>query len=198
MDSLWDDCAAFLAQIQRYFNTNDVLLADRLATRGHDYLHAVSVIRSRVCGLHVATIADHHLVQQMASDFNTVIQELDNAMLHFEAISANTHAAEQSFLPQALETSRTGSPGRPPYVISSSQIEAMSDIGLNYEQMSRILGVSSRTLRRHRQQLGMAVGLANYADISDEALDALIGSILNVRNNDFKHFACLLLFILCI
>ena len=184
MDTFWDDCSAFLAQTQRHFNTNDVLLADRLATRGNDYLHAVSVIRSRVCGLHAATVADQHLFQQLARDFITVVRELENSIRHFEAISINSDASEQNFPhAQVLETRQTGTPGRPAYVISSQQIEAMSDIGLNYEQMSRILGVSSRTLRRHRQQLGMPVGITCYTNMSDEALDALIGSILNVGSS---------------
>lgn len=183
MESFWDDCSAFLAQTQRHFNTNDVFLADRLATRGHDYLHALSVIRSRVCGLHADTASDQNLIQQMTRDFSTVVQELDDSIQHFEAISASSHGAEQNFLrTHVVETNRTGTPGRPAYVIPLAQIEAMSDIGLNYEQMSRILGVSSRTLRRHRQQHGMPVGTTNYTDMSNEALDALITSILKVSS----------------
>ena len=94
------------------------------------------------------------------------------------------------------DTTPSGTPGRPSYVIPFVQIEAMRALGLNYEQMSRILGISSRTLRRHRQLLGMPVG-ENYTDMSDEALDALISSILNVCtvtttqyciNNDITTF----------
>ena len=180
MASFWDDCTAFFEQLQRHFNTNDVLLADRLATRGHDYVHVISVIRSRV-----ATATSEHddtqqLIQQMVSDLSAVGQELEDMVEHFEAISIGPDNMQNAGARVILETTRTGTPGRPPYVIPRAQIEAMVDLGLNYEQMAQILGVSSRTLRRHRQQLDMPVG-TNYADISDAALDAQIRSILNVR-----------------
>ena len=64
-----------------------------------------------------------------------------------------------------------------------SKLEDMLQIGLNFEQISTILGISTRTLRRHRQRLGMPVGMSTYLDISDEELDAMISSILNVTNN---------------
>lgn len=73
--------------MQRHFNTNDVLLADRLATRGHDYVHVISVIRSRVATATSEHDGTQHLIQQMVSDLSAVGQELESFVEHFESIS---------------------------------------------------------------------------------------------------------------
>lgn len=49
----------------------------------------------------------------------------------------------------------------------------MSLFGYSYEDMARLLGVSSRTLRRHRHDLGLPIG-SNYASLSDDELDLVI------------------------
>ena len=97
MDSFWDDCTAFFEQLQPHFNTNDVLLADRLATRGHDYVHIISVIRSRV-----ATATSEHddtqqLIQKMVSDLSTVGQELEDMVEHFESISIGANCMQNAW-----------------------------------------------------------------------------------------------------
>lgn len=146
MDAFWDEYSAFFMQLQRHFNTNDVLLADRLATRGYDYLHVASVIRCRVYQSVTVTAANDDIgsqtmFQQVLADLDIVVNETSFLVQHFESIG--TGARNGSDIGEPLHVSqeiiRTGSPGRPSYVISSAQIEAMTALGLNYEQMSRIL-----------------------------------------------------------
>ena len=184
MDAFWDNFSTFLVQLQVHFNTNDVHLADRLATRGDDYIHIASVMRIRIHQSAYSTSDNSRfLLQNMASDLNIVLNEVQSLVQHFESISVENSHIEDMPMHVALDTITTGNPGRPAFVIPSSQIEDMLQIGLNFEQISTILGISTWTLRRHRQRLGMPVGMSTYSDISDDELDAMISSILNVKNN---------------
>lgn len=72
----------------------------------------------------------------------------------------------------------TGQPGRPPFLVPMDYIEALIEFAFTYEQMSAVLGISSQTWRRRRQEHGLPVG-RNYTDIPDSELDQEINSIFN-------------------
>ena len=77
---------------------------------------------------------------------------------------------------------QSGLVGRPSYEISEEQIRALREgAWFTWTDVARILGVSTRTLSRHRQELGMPVGHAgNFSQISDDALDDLVREILTL------------------
>lgn len=81
----------------------------------------------------------------------------------------------------------TNLPGRPPYLIDGAQVEAMMELEYSYEEMAGMIGISTRTLRRHREQLGLPLGRA-YSTISDNELDSEIASTLqvSVSQNQFS------------
>ena len=81
---------------------------------------------------------------------------------------------------------QSGLVGRPSFEISGEQIQALREgAWFTWTDVARILGVSTRTLSRRRQELGMPVGHAsncqelgmpvghaiNFSQISDDALD---------------------------
>ena len=70
--------------------------------------------------------------------------------------------------------------GRPSFTISVEQIQALREgVFFRWTDIARILGVSTRTLPRRRQQLGFSVGHgSNFCQISDAALDNLVRQIL--------------------
>ena len=72
-----------------------------------------------------------------------------------------------------------GTPGRPPYQVPKSQIEALMELGFSYAAMARMLHVSPRTIRRRREEYGLPIG-RYYSDITDNHLDELVGNILQV------------------
>ena len=76
---------------------------------------------------------------------------------------------------------QSGLVGRPAFGISVEEIQALRD-GVCFRltaDIARILGVSSRTLSRHRQELGMSLGhCSNFSQISDASLDDLVMEIL--------------------
>lgn len=188
MDAFWDDFSSFFVQLQRHLLTNDAVLADHLATRAYDYVHVASVMRSRLhraaieAGINGSTAQNEGLLHEIVEDLSVVINEVEDLVHHLESAAPDQiQGGESACL--SLDTTITGNPGRPSYIISPSQIEDMAALGLNFEQMSRILGISCRTLRRHRQSLDMPIGGSRYSDISDEDLDMLVTSILNVYSN---------------
>ena len=69
--------------------------------------------------------------------------------------------------------------GRPPYDIRKEDLESLLELGFNFVQISAILGVSERTIRRRRMLFGLPVG-SNFSPISDDDLDLVIGSILQL------------------
>ena len=74
----------------------------------------------------------------------------------------------------------SGLVGRPSFTISVEQIQALrGGVFFRWTDIARILGVSTRTLSLHRQELGLSVGHdSNFSQISDAALDNLVRQIL--------------------
>ena len=123
VDAFWDDFTTFLVQLQRHFNTNDVQLADRLATRGDDYIHVVSVMRSRIHQSAYSTSGNsRNILENMATDLNIVLNEVQSLVQHFESISVENSHIEDMPMHVALDITTTGNPGRPAFVIPSFQI----------------------------------------------------------------------------
>ena len=77
----------------------------------------------------------------------TALTALSEFMGHYEDIVER----ELSCIPPitgSCPVQQSGLVGRPRYVVDEQQIEAMIELGCNYERMAAILGISSRTLRR--------------------------------------------------
>ena len=77
---------------------------------------------------------------------------------------------------------QSGHVGRPSFEISGEQIQALTEgAWFTWTDVARILGLSTRTLSRRRQELGMPVGHAsNLSQISDDGLDDLVRDILTL------------------
>ena len=69
--------------------------------------------------------------------------------------------------------------GRPRVEIAQSQLEALHNAGgFRWNDVARMLQVSSRTLRRRRHELGMRVEGREFSDISDIQLDNVVREVL--------------------
>ena len=77
---------------------------------------------------------------------------------------------------------RTGKPGRPSVIIVQEQVEGLRSIGMTWENISKLLGVSSRTLRTKRQEFKDFIDF-DYSEIDDNALDQIISNILQSSPN---------------
>lgn len=74
---------------------------------------------------------------------------------------------------------RIGLRGRPAYIVSRVQLETLIELGYNYSTISRMFGISERTLLRRRLEYDLPVG-HTFTDITDNDLDITISSILRV------------------
>ena len=80
-----------------------------------------------------------------------------------------------------------GTPGRPSFFISRSQLEAFMELGFSNSTIARMLCISERTLQRRRAELGLPVGRSMlYSSISDEELDEIVSDIMQV----YHFYAC--------
>lgn len=71
-----------------------------------------------------------------------------------------------------------GNAGRPSYDIPVEQLQYLVEKGSSVPDISLIIGVSVRTIRRRLQQQGILLrGL--FSQLSDGQLDAIVGEVLN-------------------
>lgn len=80
----------------------------------------------------------------------------------------------------------TGHQGRPAYNISEDQISHLLSLGMNWQNISLCLGVSIRTLYRHRESLGIQPLV--YTALSDVQLNRLVAEILQSTTNAGERY----------
>ena len=121
-----------------------------------------------------------HTPQEVIRDIEYVIGEFQRLCSHYGEWTLWTQP-DPSNLPtnQHLSCQRTGQPGQPSYHNHKEDLESLLELGFNFQQMSMILGVSERTLRRRRKLFGLGIG-NNFTQISNEELDDIIFNILQV------------------
>jgi hypothetical protein len=93
-----------------------------------------------------------------------------------EALSIITNSCETQH-DAAAGRLFSGSPGRPKFNISHEQLEFLLERRFTTVQMSRLLGVSVRTIERRMAEFGLSVR-GTYTIISDERLDTTTLEIL--------------------
>lgn len=76
----------------------------------------------------------------------------------------------------------TGEPGRPSFILDQSQVEGLRAIGMSWEDIAKLLGISSRTLRRKRQTFVDFIDF-EYSEIINEDLDNMLRQILEQSPN---------------
>ena len=125
-------------------------------------------------------LENDHTPQEVIRDIEYVIGEFQRLCSHYGEWTLRIQP-DSSNLPtnHHLSCQRTGHPGRPSYHIRKEDLESLLELGFNFHQMSMILGVSERTLRRRRELFGLGIG-NNFTQISNEELDDIIFNILQV------------------
>ena len=175
----WEQVPVTLDQLRRYYATDDVGLAERLALRAEETAYVLRAFYGRVYDYEVSNgpVIPGGL---LAEDLLLILGDIVRYTEHYTDITSAESGNEHIFAPTCPVEYRN-TPGRPPFHIEESQIEAMMEMGFKYEDMAMLLGVSSRTLRRRREQLGLPLR-RYYSEIPDSDLDAEIVSILGVSH----------------
>ena len=74
------------------------------------------------------------------------------------------------------------STGRPTYLVSTEQIEFLTDMCFSSSEIASLFGICNSTVKRHIRESKSYVR-RRYSDISDESLDDLVRQLIV----DFKN-----------
>lgn len=172
LDSFLEYLLGLSSQLHRHYNTDDLNLAENLLFRAEDCISVLRVILGRVS-------ENNHTPQEIIGDIEYIIGEFQRLCSHYGEWTLQMQPDPSNFLNRHPSCQRTGHPGRPSYHICKEDLESLLELGFNFHQMSMILGVSERTIRRRRELFGLGVG-NNFTEISNEELDDIISNILQV------------------
>ena len=162
----------FVNQLERHRATDELGTANQLHGRCQDYLSLLLSLYRRA--IELVPEEDIH------SDILEIIEFIGSYDAHYQEwvlhLIDTENAGGSGVLGLPART-LTGLPGRPPYDIPRSQLEALIELGFSYAAIARM---SPRTLRRRRAVFGLPAGRL-YTEISDHQLDQLISEILRVQ-----------------
>ena len=117
-------------------------------------------------------------INDLLTILHSYLEHFTEMVMHLEDRACDVHISTPLFY--------TGRPGRPPFMISKSQIELLTELGYRYAKIATMFGVSERTLLRRREEYGLPVG-QSYSNISDEELDTIVQSVYQVMTMNV-HF----------
>ena len=117
-------------------------------------------------------------------DLQTLLNRTSNFRSHFQRrffLSVEREGNELTPLTTNLQRDQYGGRGRPKHHVSRDQLQALNvDAGFSWSEIARTLGISERTLRRRRHELGMSVEGRVFSNLSDNELDDYVRQILTV------------------
>lgn len=118
-------------------------------------------------------------VNQIVLDTETLIEFFQGCFDGSEINRIDFLRNQASFQNSLCETGR---PGRPSLIVVQEQVEGLRAIGMTWEKISELLGMTSRTLRNKRKEFKDFIDF-DYSDISDNDLDSIVYNILEASPN---------------
>lgn len=169
LDSFWRLLQTTFRQCELHYLTNNQGLAEQLLIKVQDCQNVLRALLGRIY-----EVSNH---QSIVQDLEYILSALHH---HSEHITEWTLLHEQSVItatipPQAEVNGR----GRPSYQICKEDLESLLELGFNFQQIAKIIGVSVRTIRRRREFFGLPIG-DHYSSISDDELDRVVADIMQV------------------
>ena len=86
----------------------------------------------------------------------------------------------------------TGNRGRPKYIVPQEQVEFLIKRHFSVPEISKLLGVSTRTVERRMSEYGLSIW-GSYEGMNDNELDDIVTGILKDFPNAGKKMTGLLL-----
>ncbi len=143
--------------------------------RCENFLRVLFAIKSTLeatCQDNVPTINLMHSI----SDLTALLQEIRTRLTD---LSERMSSEEYSTTCISSHTAYTGCRGRPKILLSTQYVYGLRELGFSWTNISKILGVSRRTLYSRRLEMGLIGSGDPYglSDISDQELDAMVCDI---------------------
>ena len=76
-------------------------------------------------------------------------------------------------------------PGRSRILVTRDQIEHLRSLHFSWEKIAKLLNVSTKTLKRRREEYGLSEKFEIYSSISDEDLDAIYRNLVSDNSTGF-------------
>ena len=178
MDSFFDTLVSSIEQVERQLHSGNINILEYWSRRLDDFINVLAVIVRGFSDVDAPT----HLIQ-FSNDVLKYVQLLRDKFL--ESVSTDHTFMEcLANTQRSCPTEENQLCGRPKFAITREEIERLYHIHLDWIQVSYQLGVSERTLRRRRAELGMDISSSQgprsfYSDITDDELFAIIKEVLN-------------------
>ncbi|XP_028398668.1 uncharacterized protein LOC114522227 [Dendronephthya gigantea] len=102
-----------------------------------------------------------------------LLSAMENEQVKLSEVVELSVAENLTNVPSTLPS--TG--GRPAFDIKKEHVEQLRDAGMNWNAISRFLGISEKTLQRRRAEFGLT---SNFCTISDSDLDRHVVEILQL------------------
>ena len=182
LDRFWQYLTDVLRQLERHHHSDNIALAEQLLMRAEDCQTFLRAVLGRV--------SEASGQNSLIADIEVLIGLLGTHCAHLMEWTLRQDTDYPRLPTGTCPVTRQGhhGPGRRPFDIRKEDLESLMEIGFNFRQISRIVGVSERTIRRRRALYGLPVG-NNYSSISDGDLDFTITNILQVN---YFNLQCLL------
>ncbi len=126
--------------------------------------------------------------RHLLNNLEILLNYLNNLRRQFEALvesydlECDQDLLQESYRSTICVPEYRGRVGRPSMHVTPEQLNVLhNEAGFRWADVSRILGVSERTIRRRRHEFGLAVGRQIvFSDISDNDLDNHVREILSM------------------
>ena len=76
---------------------------------------------------------------------------------------------------------RSGNSGRPRMVVNEDQVLGLRSLGIQWQRIGSLLGISTKTLRRKRY--GFESGMSSFSDLTEAELDDLVRDLVIANSN---------------
>ena len=158
-------------EIHRNIFISDIGMAESFRNRGEQFINAL-IIASRHLESKYRDITDG--VIHTVVEFQRLICRLEERFHDFVEDGLH-YTCPNEGLRQKL--------GRPKLVIPKEQLEGLRSLGFSWTSISKMLGVSEKTLRCRREAYDMSSTCEQLSDVTDDEVDQLAKSALEVLPN---------------
>ena len=157
--------------VQRMIFVTDSETAKKLRDHCVQFIDALLVVSRHLEESH----------QHIMRDVYLVVDEFQKQIMRLEELHNNF---EQDGVQYSCPTeSPCEGKGRPKLIIPQEQLEGLRSLGFSWISISKMLGVSEKTLRRRREAYSMSSAVKLFSDISDDEIDHLVKFVLEGSPN---------------
>ncbi len=179
-DLLADLPNIFLEFDRNIFNSNEAIL-QCMERRATELCSILSVVRIDLARLNMQ--GNRQLFGELNHAFDETVMLVHSYRKRFQEILELSPLRETGGTQFHLDTDSQGSVGRPKVNLSKEQVSALIALGFKFTEISSMLGVHPKTLRRLRREWDLPVGASVFTEITDEQLDEVVSEILHELPN---------------